>query len=481
MSKTFKTIFVVVFFVICTAPLVLMPFFKNDVSLEKRELNPFPSYIEDGKINRSFSDGFEAWYNDRLPFRAQILTAANFLKGEELHSPTSNVIIGKEGWLYYVQEGEDYMATNVMTEEEAGAFAITLSLIQENIEGRGGNFTFVPMSNKASVYGEYMPSCYRKADRNNLSMVTEEMKKAGVNFVDMKNVLTSNKDKGVLYHRRDSHWNYLGALYGFDAIMESLGRDHRDYDKESYDMVKTWRGDLDKLIYPAGGVMDYQYEFDFEHCDFVFTDPRGVRDSEEQLAIFMSDREEGDDQFSTKNRELSDGSSIYMARDSFGRALLPYVIDSYENATFKRTDCPNVQSIEDGSDMVYEIGERNLRKIIAKAPFMFAPERDSSYSDGKTASGETKISYKSEGYGSHIYGALPGDFDIKDGRVYIEISGEGASRVYEAFPILESELSGQGETRGFSAYFSKDTLPEGEYDIKIIAGDMVFDGGRIDL
>ena len=258
MKKSFKIVYIAIFLLICVFPLALMPFVKNNENIEKRELTKFPKYMENGRLNIDFSTQFESWFNDRIPYRSELLSAANLIKGEVLHAPTSNVIVGDGGWLFYESESQDYMDTNAMTDTQVNAAAISLLLIQENVESKGGSFVFVPMPNKASVYGEKMPGCYTKADENNLSRVTARAGELGVNYVDMKAVMTANKDKTV-YHRRDSHWNYQGALIGYNAIMDGLGKEHKTYAVAEYSVIDDWRGDLDKLLYPSGGVMDDQY------------------------------------------------------------------------------------------------------------------------------------------------------------------------------------------------------------------------------
>ena len=482
MKKPFKIIYSIIFFLICLLPLALMPFFKNDAQLEKRELNKLPSFVADGRLNTNFSSQFEAWFNDRIPMRAEILTAANMIKGETLHAPTSNVIIGKDGWLFFEEEGDDYMNVGALTDQQVTAAAITLSLMEEQVEDKGGRFLFVPMPNKASVYGEYMPGCYQEASENNLTRIMESLDEYDVNYIDMDQVLTEYKDQGV-YHVRDSHWNYQGALIGYNAIMDGLGKEHKTYEDADYTIEKTWRGDLDKLLYPAGGFMDDQYIYDIAYDDYVFTYPAGVVDQQEQLALFMSDKEQGDTLFSTNNKEKNDGSSLFMVRDSFGRAVLPFFIDNYENATFKRTDCPDLVSLEENTDFVYEIVERNLSRVIATAPFMYAPIRDNDSVIGNDTGRQIELYHDKPGYGERIYGCFDDDIDLGDGRVYIRIETKDDTFTFEAFPIYESkliaekrgeEISEQSDRIGFSAIISSE-YEFGEDDIiTVIAGDQIY-------
>ena len=61
MKKAFKIAYIVLFFTLLCLPMLLMPFFKNDASLEKRSLAKLPSYLEDGRLNLDFSDQFESF------------------------------------------------------------------------------------------------------------------------------------------------------------------------------------------------------------------------------------------------------------------------------------------------------------------------------------------------------------------------------------------------------------------------------------
>ncbi len=493
MKKAFKLIYIILFVLICAAPLALMPFVKNDAKIEKRELTKLPKFMEGDRLNLSFSTTFESWFNDRIPFRAELLSAANFIKADTLHAPSSNVIDGKDGWLFYGEEGQGYMNTNAMTDAQINAAAITIDLIEECVETKGGHFTFVPAPNKASVYGEYLPYCYTKAKENNLSRLTDKLKELDVNFVDMKEVLTEQKDKG-LYHRRDSHWNYQGALIGYNAIMDSLGKDHKTYEDADYKKEKTWRADLDKLLYPKGGFMDYQYNYDIDFTDFTFTFPMNAFDAKGTLENFMSDKEQGDDKFQTANSNVTDGSNLYMARDSFGRAVLPFFIDNYSTTTFKRTASPDLATLQDGTDLVFEIVERNLKNIINTAPYMYAPKRDHFNDKIFPGKGEVTSFCNSESYGTKLFGIFPDDADLSDSRVAVRLTSDNDERNYEAFPIFESKLIAEklgkseeemaaesADSCGYSLLINPEDALDGTYHVTIYAHGTQFDAGDVEF
>lgn len=469
MKKIAKIIYSAAFFGICCIPLAAMPFTKDSGNIEKKELTEKPKLVTENKLNRDFSEHYEKWFNDRLPFRSQILTGANFIKSEIIKAPTANVISGKDGWLFFEETAADYMDTNAMSEEQLKSIGVTLSLIQENVKEKNGNFTFVPMPNKNSVYGEYMPDCYNKAEENNLTRLYGVLDEYGVNYVNMKKLLTDNKDMG-LYHKRDTHWNYMGALLGYNSIMDSLGKEHKTYNSAQYNVTKSWTGDLDKLLFPNGGFKDDQYSFDITYEDFRFIMPAGVTDTKAQLENFMSDKEDNDNRFRTAKTTPAGSGNLYMVRDSFGRALLPFMIDNYDTAMFVRTTCPEMNMVGNGSDMVYEIVERNLRNLVHTAPFMTAPVREISV-NGEKQSDNNKVYTSDETYGLRIYGVLDKEFVSDDARIYVKLENDKNSYTYEAFPIYESGLLNDQskDKNGFSAILDKNNIESGEYSVSLIS------------
>ena len=360
--------------------------------------------------------------------------------------------------------------------------AVTLSLIEEDVNARGGRFTFVPAPNKSSVYGEMMPASFRAAPENNLTRLTAELKAAGVSFTDLRQVLLEQKASGAapdvpLYHRRDSHWNYRGALVGYNAILDSLGKEHETWADAPYTVETTWSGDLDKLLLPAGGVPDDQVVWQIDHARFRFTQPMGVRDHEAQLENFMSDKEDRDDLFTVKNLDRKDGSAVYVVRDSFGRALLPFIIDCWESSTFKRTDCPDVATLKQGTDLIYEIAERNLSRVISTAPFLYAPVRENRSVEGLADGGAVDGKYERTGYGIRLYGALPEELPCGDCRVWLRLEQAGRVLTVEAFPIYEAKLlEGEG-SNGYSAILSKDLDLTGTWTVTAIAENIQFNCG----
>ena len=477
MNKAAKLIYSAVFFGICALPLALYPKKMNTREVEKHALAEKPKLVQKGKINNSFSSDFDSWFSDHLPYRPQLLTAADAVRSKVFGSSAAGVVTGKDGFIFSDTTLPSYLGTSTINDRELNAIAITLSLMQENTLAKGSGFTFVCAPNKNTVYPEKMPANYRKAEQTDLERLMPVLDSFGVNHTDLIGTLTSAKQSGLdVYHKRDTHWNYLGAYYGYDAIMSSLGREHKTYEDQSdYTLTRDWRGDIDKNLYPTGGgELDWQYHFNRTYDDFAFTRPPGLTDTQAALENFMSDKEDNDENFSSHKSGEPTGHSLYMVRDSFGRALLPYMIDNYDNATFVRTNLPNLMMVPMNGDFVYEIVERNLERVISTAPNMKAPLRDTDLSGAAASSGGNTLFIEDLAYGTRVYGLLSEDMLSDDSRIYIRLTGESGEYLFEAFPIAESaELEKQGikdipADKGFSMFLDTSLLSEGVYDVEVL-------------
>lgn len=218
-----KKAYVILVVALCCLPMLLFPIAGEKTSAEKRELAAFPCLFEEGRFNASFSQEMDAWITDHFSFRSELITANNLLKATLFStSDEDQVIVGQEGWLYFAETADDYLGQNRMSEEEIESVVSVLRLMEEYVAGRGGRFVFAVAPNKNTVYPEYMPSYYRRTqEETNLDRVTRRL--AGeAYFADLKGALLACGEQ--TYHARDSHWNNLGALQGYNAIMKAAGR-----------------------------------------------------------------------------------------------------------------------------------------------------------------------------------------------------------------------------------------------------------------
>lgn len=484
--KSLQIIYIIIFFAVCITPLAMFPFVQNTDMIEKTELASVPHIFKNNSINTGFSSDCNDYINDHFPYRSEMLFASNHMLSDVFKSPSANVITGSRGWLFYEETADDYMGTNLMTDNELDSMVVTLSLINEQVSANGGHFVFAPVPNKNSIYSNFMPIFYPKAASGNLERLYTRLEKSDISYVNLKSKFLQaisfdnsslNNPKVTYYHKKDSHWNNLGAELGYNTIMEAIDDDFIPSNL-TYTASYFWDGDLEKLLYPKWGAKDLQYAMDYPLTPYEFIKPSVPMDTDTLLAELMSDKEENDSMIVTKHLDSPTESELYMVRDSFGRALLPFMINRYDTATFARTDCPYIATLNEGCDVVYEIVERNLNNVISTAPYMYAPLRDDiPYPDNMYLSVNNLAIATDEGYAYRIYGTVDKEMSGNDARIYVRLTGSNASYIFEAFPIYESSLLGDNtnESLGYSLMLDSDEIVTGDYEVQVISGDKITD------
>ena len=105
---------IVAFAAIITAPIFLIHWTGGDYSeAEKRNLAPKPIiFSEDGSINRNAMSETKSWLEDHIGFRDKFVKLSAGIKYYLFgQSPSDQVHIGEDGWLYYVPDNNLKIAT----------------------------------------------------------------------------------------------------------------------------------------------------------------------------------------------------------------------------------------------------------------------------------------------------------------------------------------------------------------------------------
>ena len=430
-KKPIKIAYAALVLAACAFPVFTMPLFGETASTEKRELAAFPSLTKEGEgLNLAFFSELNTYFSEHFSFRSQLVTADSVVKaGLFGTSSEDQVIVGTDGWLYFAKTMDDYWGRNVLDDRDIARLARTVELMREYAQGQGAAFAFAVVPNKNTVYPEHMPYYTLKTpdptNRERLAAVIG----ARPYVTDLTAALRAPGE--TLYHKRDSHWNALGALAGYNAVMDTLGLPHEDYADTPRSVRRIWDGDLDAMLDPGLGRKDDQV----------------VLDTAWRYRYTSAFRSEEDITITTEN----DGGTgrLLMFRDSFGNAALPFFAQAFREAEFSRAVPYRLDRAAAGRTdaVVVEIVERSLPDLLTRAPVMPAPRRElptgGAMDEGAAPRIETRTAY---GF-LHVYGEAD---RRSDGYTAVYLRAGGVC--YEAFPIREEALLGEGEGAGFSAY-----------------------------
>ncbi len=439
--KFWKILYVLLVCIILATPLMLFPFSKN-TSSDNRALSAFPNLMQDEQWNIEYTAEMDVWLSEHFPLRSELISFNNYWKSAVFStSDEQQVIIGKEDWLYFSDTLPDYLGENLLSDTALQRIHTTLSLINESVAATGGKFVFAIAPNKNTVYPEHMPERYKKSMvESNLKRLTALLQEASY-FADLLGAL--QQEDTQMYHKRDTHWNNLGAVVGYRALMNTVGETKTPFDEISYIWENTHRGDLDTMLFPTLNSLDTQAIL---NMDWQYTITSNYHTEEDML-------------ITTENAD-GEGSLLFF-RDSFGNALLPLLANTYKETTLSRVTPYDLRNSQAYDTIMLEIVERNLKNLLSSAPIMMAPSRDNVT---KTEVISSQIFTLQEHGMLHIYGSTQEEY----AHIFLQLTNGNDTKIVEAFPIYEMDLVNDASAQspfGFSAYVS----PEYEnYKISVL-------------
>ena len=217
---------------------------------------------------------------------------------------------------------------------------------------------------------------------------------------------------------------------------------------------KTFFGDLGKMLYPATAKPEYNYKYDI-NASYKYVTP--TKSVEEAVIKTANPAAEG---------------SLYMYRDSFGNALLPYFANAYGSAYFTKAFPVNLAA-DMGSNkpdtVAIELAERNIDWLESMPPVFEAPEA-TGYTVSGQADGSGSVKAKLSDVNMQlveISGSIDSSLCTDETEIFVELSDRsGKQRLYKAFCVKADD----GE--GFLAY-----VPAADHSGQLKASVVTGNGG----
>lgn len=341
---------------------------SDDSTAENRKLAEMPSFKdEDGNFNQNWSSEFQAYVSDHFGFRQNLVSIDSQLKADLLHvSAEDDVIIGKNGWLFYTPTVNDFIGRATVSELGIRNIVHNLEMMKEYAESKDSQFVLAVVPNKNSVYDEYMPDNYYHNDFcNNYWNLHSALETSTVNDVYLRSYFYDCAKYDMMpepfYHKQDTHWNNTGALIGYRAMMDATGLEYNHYADAQYHIEQNWEGDLQKMLFPDSGVLDENHIYDI-NFDYLY---QGHYLNSDDITI--------------NTVSPSGTGSLLMFRDSFGAAIIPYFSQNFQTARYSRARPNPLYNLEmtHFDVVILEIVERNIAWMQKEAPMHGALKADS--------------------------------------------------------------------------------------------------------
>lgn len=199
---------------------------KTVTRFEKRAMAPWPALPP----ARDFAQAFERAFSDRFGGRDPLVVIHHggllALFGV---SSLANVLAAGNGWFYWL--GEDgnslarhYRETLPFPQAQIDGSVAELVRRRDWLASRGIAYVVAIAPEKFTIYPEHLPAWITKGpgptpyDRLARAMASHPE----VAFIDLRPALRAAKARELVYYKTDSHWNYNGAVVGYEALMAAV-------------------------------------------------------------------------------------------------------------------------------------------------------------------------------------------------------------------------------------------------------------------
>jgi alginate O-acetyltransferase complex protein AlgJ len=219
---------VLLFLLVISLPLAanLVGFDGGDQQAENRELAAMPTIAGTLKSVGEFPIGLAHWFDDHFGFRATLVRwyGESRLFGLGV-SPSTAVVLGRGGWLFYGDDGgmQDYTNEQPLSNAELDLWHDSIVRANDWLTRRGVAYIFTIVPDKHIIYPEQVPASIRQVnDISRTDQVFDALAESAVAAIDVRPALRLGKSQERLYHLTDTHWNDRGALIAYQQIIGAV-------------------------------------------------------------------------------------------------------------------------------------------------------------------------------------------------------------------------------------------------------------------
>jgi len=287
---------------------------------ENRELTQAPAFSFDALFSKKFSTKFESYTTDQFPFRDNWTTLKARCELATGKDENKGVYLCSGGTLIEAYEAPDQkqLDTNIAAVKsfaENSEVPVYFALIPSNSEIHSN---ILPRNAPIDSQKDVIDYCYANSGADN---------------IDIYSGLAAHADEYIFY-RTDHHWTSLGAYYGYESIMKSMGFTPTPLSSFSPKIVSD---EFYGTVYSKSGIswvkpdsieIYAEQNASTEVTNYSTNEPvvgtmydYSFLNKKDKYSIFMG----GNTPLVTIKTANTDAPSILILRDSYTDSLIPYL------------------------------------------------------------------------------------------------------------------------------------------------------------
>ncbi len=287
------------------------------------------------------------------------------------------VLVGYDNYLFYKDTLNDFIGVGELNSALYDKAVKDLKARNDWVEANGKKFYFVIAPNKNSVYPDYMPEGYTLAEYRRYDQFVKLLEEAGITAVDLRETMTNAvkaNPQENLYYKYDTHWNNHAGYHAYRRTMDLIDDDFPTvviHDRSEYQInyAETYMKDLCWYTGNYDRVVDYGPVYTLKSGSQAKLTWKDSAVKYGQYEFSHIDEQGYSDRlvyFQYTNEANAGAPNIYVMRDSYSIALVPFMKDSFYKSTFNWTwNFDKSDITESEADIVMVIvAERNLRNYV---------------------------------------------------------------------------------------------------------------------
>jgi alginate O-acetyltransferase complex protein AlgJ len=191
---------------------------------EGRILTPTPALPQSLQQWRALPRQLDRFLADHFGLRAQMIRTHGTLRYAVQLPIDLRVIIGRDQWLFLNGDGTIEQATGQLLREAAIAkFADRAADLQKRLHAKTARLLVAIPPNSSTINRSRLPAWAAiKPAVSEYDLMMKALAARSVAAVDLRAALLAADTVHPTYRRTDTHWNQLGALVAYNAVVEAL-------------------------------------------------------------------------------------------------------------------------------------------------------------------------------------------------------------------------------------------------------------------
>jgi len=265
-----KLITIIIFILILIVPNVSYIFLKDkfpNVNTENRKLASKPE-LDNSNIMTYFSS-YSAYYNDNLPYRTFIKSKYSKANYYLFNYLGNNCLSGKDGWIFYINSDDGnpvaiVQGKGIYSKEQMEKAKQKINSDVSIAKDKGIDLYYLVIPNKENIYRDKLPDSIKIYDnKSNREKLIEYINNS--KLIYLKDKLLAEKNQFQLYMKQDTHWNEIGAFFGYQSLISSIKNDNSIHYESITKEFSINTGDMIGLSGVYNVFSDYKYTINYDN------------------------------------------------------------------------------------------------------------------------------------------------------------------------------------------------------------------------